>query len=224
MISRIEKFEGWFDKKSISESKISVQDQHYDKLRNLAIGRTFDEFLDKTDSVAFDYDMLYRGSIDGSIPDESFMTDYIGHAREYGDKVDGLLYNRSDLLYFDDIIFDNLRSYLRGKLSMEAIRSLYAPYFRTKLIDGMRGDLDTEDKVIEYVYHMINSTDSFEDAIKSKEGLDSLVPLLTHYAKSKGKNIISFYGNDYDGDQLEFVVIDPDRYIKLSDFYNVATS
>jgi hypothetical protein len=88
-------------------------------LFKVAKGITYDNFLNKTDSL--NYNILYRG---GYLSNQVFMTDYIGHAKEYGDDVDGIVYNYEDLLYFNDRVFDNLRNQF-NRLTKQDIKKIY---------------------------------------------------------------------------------------------------
>jgi hypothetical protein len=79
-------------------------------LIDLAKKYDYDAFLNKTDSLTSKYDILYRGMLEGDeLSNNSFMTDYIGHAREYGDYVDGIIINER-AMYFDNISFNKLRN------------------------------------------------------------------------------------------------------------------
>ena len=90
-----------------------------------------------------------------------------------------------------------------------------------KLGDAMYQLDYEEDGVINFVYDLlVNSTENYKKYSMNKQN-DFLVPLLTYYAKSKGINIISFYGSDYGGAD-EFVVNDITRYTKLSDMWKSA--
>ena len=84
-----------------------------DSLYKIAKGNDYNTFLDKTDSLVYNYNILYRGSseYDRVLFNECFMTDYIGHAREYGEDIDGILYDKNDLIYFDNYTFNELREY-----------------------------------------------------------------------------------------------------------------
>jgi hypothetical protein len=77
----------------------------------------------------------------------------------------------------------------------------------------------TEKMVIDFVYDfVVDSVEDYQDISMSKKN-DFFIPLLMFYAKSKGKNIISFWGSDYGG-AYEFVVDDVSKYTKLSDIWN----
>ena len=176
------------------------------KLYNIAKGVDYNTFLKKTDSLAFEYDMLYRGSVD-ELENNIFMTDYIGHAFEYGDVVNGILYNPSDVMFFNDNTFSSLRQNYRG-LSKEDLLKIYNS---DKIID-----IDA----IDFVFKFIQSDVPYTKVNQNFDKNDLLVPIMQYYAKSKGKNIISFLGSDYDGDQNEFIVDDISKYKQLKDVWS----
>ena len=91
------------------------------------------------------------------------------------------------------------------------------------IVDGnhfnpiMSNDED-EDKIIDFVYNFIvDSVDDYKKYSMKKQN-DFFIPILMYYAKTKGYNIISFWGGDYGGAD-EFVVDDISRYTKLSDIW-----
>lgn len=197
-----------------------------DALYAVARGLDYDAFLKKTDSMTREYDILYRGMADGdSLGDQCFMTDWIGHAREYGEVVDGVIYDRKkDLLEMDDAAFNRLRRKLSG-LTKNDIRKIYAPYFKSyKLFDAMDGKYETEPAVIDFVSNFIKSDVPYSKVQQKKIENDLLVPIMLHYAKSEGRNAIAFWGNDYAdyGGALEFVVNDIGRYTTLKDIWKHA--
>jgi hypothetical protein len=74
---------------------------NFDKLLDIAKGVDYDTFLDKTDALSYFYYILYRGSEnDDSLENDIFMTDWIGHARSYGEEVEAIIINKKDVLYF----------------------------------------------------------------------------------------------------------------------------
>jgi hypothetical protein len=218
---------------------LNEQVKSHDELLDLAKQYDYDTFLNKTDALTSKYDILYRGMSEGDeLCDNSFMTDWIGHAREYGEYVDGIIINEKPM-EFDNYTFNEFRHNFPNLLDpslttkyylfdyeeyeekfKEKLRQIYSPYFKeSKLGDAMyQLDYD-EDKIIDFVYDFI--TDSREDYTKysMKKHNDFFIPILTYYAKSKGKNIISFWGGDYGGAD-EFVVNDISKYTKLSDIWN----
>ena len=204
-------------------------------LLDLAKKYNYDIFLNKTDGLASKYNILYRGFSEGDeLSNNSFMTDYIGHAREYGDYVDGIIVN-DKIMYFDNSTFNKLREDF-DKLLIPSIpkyfdydeyeetfkkklRQIYSPYFNEdKLSDAMYQLNYDEDKIIDFVYNFIvDSSEDYKKYSMNKQN-DFFVPILMYYAKTKGYNIISFWGSDYGGAD-EFVVADVSRYTKLSDIW-----
>ena len=204
-------------------------------LLDLAKKYDYDTFLNKTDNLVSKYNILYRGLSEGDeLSDNIFMTDWIGHAREYGDYVDGIIVN-DKVLYFDNSTFNKLREDFDKLLIpsipkyfdyddyeetfKEKLRQIYLPYFNEyKLSDAMyQFDYD-EDKIIDFVYNFIvDSVDDYKKYSMKKQN-DFFIPILMYYAKTKGYNIISFWGGDYGGAD-EFVVDDISRYTKLSDIW-----
>jgi hypothetical protein len=185
----------------LNESTIVKQ---YDDLINIAKQYDYDTFLNKTDNL--NYQFLYRGMSEGDIlSDNSFMTDYIGHAREYGEYVDGVVVNNKSIMYFDNDAFDYLRkdfiqvilpsfpkyfdNYVEYQEEIkEKLRQIYKPYFNeNKLTDAMY-ELDyTKDKIIDFVYDfLVNSTEKYEKYSKLKIN-DFFIPFLTIKLKEKGK-------------------------------------
>jgi hypothetical protein len=75
-------------------------------------------------------------------------------------------------------------------------------------------DVDTESKVIKFVRKFMHSDEKWTP----KKSNDFLVPIMLYYAKSKGKNIISFFGGDYGGSD-EYVVHDISRYVTLKSLW-----
>jgi len=194
----------------------------YDKLIQLAKNYDYNTFLSKTDNLTSFYNILYRGMYDGDeLSDKSFMTDYVGHAKEYGDYVDGIIVgDHQDILYIDDDIFNNLRDELKN-VDRKKLYNIYEYYFtNNKLFDAMVDD--DENSVIDFVYNFIKKSKvPYSKVQKNKIKNDLLIPIMLYYAESKGKNIISFLGGDYGdyGGADEFVVNDISKYIKLSTIY-----
>lgn len=213
----------------------------YSDLEELAREHDYETFVDKTDALASKYNIIYRGmSEDDELEDDSFFGEWVGHAREYGDHVDGVLVPMNDIMEFDNDRFEQFR--LRGfdeLLSLPSdvdydedaakikskLRKIYQPYFDNYKLDDAMYQLDyDEDKVIDFAYDfVVDSTEDYEKISKNKQN-DFLVPLLMHYVKSKGKNVLSFWGGDYAmaGGALEFVVADVSKYDKLSDIWKNA--
>ena len=194
-----------------------------DPLYKIAKGNDYNTFLDKTDSLVYNYNILYRGSseYDRILFDECFMTDYIGHAREYGEDIDGILYDKNDLIYFDNYTFNELREYFEDLDKI--IKEVYEPYFKKYGVDT----IEINDNIIsveKFVYIFLKKNINFKNACKNCKVSDALVPIMLYYAKKKNKNIISFLGSDYQlyGGADEYVVNDVSRYITLKDIWNKA--
>lgn len=214
-------------------------------LKELAKKYDYDTFINKTDNLVDKYFILYRGTYNDQLTDDSFFSDYVGHAREYGDYVDGIIINNNDMIYFDDIKFNYIRDNFSEILGLvkkyfyddedrydyykeykdiylKKLREIYEPYVDSyKLTDAMyHYDYDIE-KIINYVYKFITqSNNSYEKEALTKKN-DFFMPLLMYYVKSIGKNIVSFWGSDfsYAGGMQEFVVNDISKYPKLSDIW-----
>lgn len=206
-------------------SKLNLKSK-FPQLFKLATEFDYNTFLSKTDSLTHMYYILYRGisDKDNIIADNSFFSDYIGHAKEYGDFVDGLIVNPNDILYFDDNIFNKLRNKYNSKstikpLSKKYILNIYNPYFKkNKLFDAMVDEYNDERSVINFVYKFINSNIPYSKVQKNKIKNDLLIPIMQYFAIESNYNIIQFVGDDYSdfGGADEFVVNDTSRYTKLS--------
>jgi len=198
---------------------------NYDKLNDLAKQHDYMTFLEKTDNLVFHYNILYRGfSEEDEITDKSFFTDYIGHALQYGEHADGIIYNNGDVLHISDDEFQDLRKSLRS-LNKNEIENIYSYYFiHNKLFDAMGDDYPDEQSVVNFVSNFLKSDKPYSEVQKHKVKNDLLVPIMLHYAQLKNKNIISFTGGDYSdfGGADEFVVNDVSRYIKLSTIWKRA--
>ena len=164
------------------------ENSNFDGLYKLAKGVDYNTFLTKTDGVAFNYNFLYRGhNPDDSLNDFTFMTDYIGHARQYGEKVDGIIYNTGDVLRFNDSVFDNLRKEFRV-LTKKDILVIYLPYFKNyKLNDAMVGKYESEKSVINFVFNFIKSDIPYSKVQQRKVENDLLIPIMQNYAEKKAK-------------------------------------
>lgn len=212
--------------------KILNEEISLKELNAIAKGVDYDTFLNKTDSLASRYFMLYRGSADESLHNNIFMTDYIGHAREYGEHVEGIVADSNDLLRFNDNVFSGLRGQMR-KLSKQDLMTIYKPYFDGGKVDaygityksnGKTVRITTDKSVIEFVFKFIQSSVRYSNFSKQYDLNNLLVPIMQHYAKLKGKNIISFLGGDYAdyGGQDEFVVGDTSKYVTLKSIWEKA--
>ena len=192
----------------------------YDKLYSLAKGISFYDFLTKSDSLTSVYNILYRGYESNGLEDNVFMTDYIGHARQYGDKVNGIIYNETDVLYFNDDVFNELRKHCR-LFDKNNIKKIYNKFFESvKLFNAMDGKFHTENKVINFVYNFLKSEKPYSEISKTKTN-DLLVPIMMYYSEKNQKNIISFLGGDYIeyGGAYEYVVNDISRYTTLKQIW-----
>jgi hypothetical protein len=194
-----------------------------DPLYKIAKGNDYNTFLDKTDSLVYNYNILYRGSseYDRVLFNECFMTDYIGHAREYGEDIDGILYDKNDLIYFDNYTFNEQTEYFEDFEDLDKIiKEVYEPYFKKYGVHT----IEINDNIIsveKFVYIFLRKNINFKNACKNCKVSDALVPIMLYYAKKKNKNIISFLGSDYQlyGGADEYVVNDVSRYITLKDIW-----
>lgn len=204
-----------------------LKENNFEELYKRAKGVDYDTFLNKTDGVASHHNLLYRGHHpDDSLNDFSFMTDYIGHARQYGDKIEGIICNPGDVLRFNDSVFDNLRKEFKV-LTKKDMLGIYLPYFKNhKLFDAMQGKYESEKSVINFVFNFIKSEIPYSKVQQRKIENDLLIPIMQHYAEKKGKNIISFVGGDYFdyGGADEYVVKDVSRYTTLKDIWSKANA
>lgn len=206
-------------KNAIIENLIDYFHKKYDKLYKIAKEYDYETFLDKTDNLVYLYTILYRG---GEMSNDSFFTDYIGHAKEYSDDIDGIIINEKDILFFNDNIFEELK---KIKYNKSELKQIYAHHIKNGKMDMVMSNKHNNiDKVINFVYNFITSEILFSSIEKNHMKRDFLIPMMLDYAKNIGKNIISFVGGDYgeyDG-QNEFVVHDISKYPKLSDIYKEA--
>jgi hypothetical protein len=200
-----------------------------DPFYKIAKGNDYDTFLNKTDSLVFKYNILYRGGsdpYDRILFNQCFMADYIGHAREYGDDVNGIIYDYKDLLYFDNYVFNDLREYFEDNKDLKKIiKKVYTPYFSKYGVDTIEINDDIID-VEKFVFICLRKHINFKDACKNCKITDALVPIMLYYANIKNKNIISFTGADYQlyGGAEEYVVNDISKYPTLRDIWEKANS
>ena len=205
------------------EQFVNENIENLDSLYKIAKNFDYDTFLDKTDSLTNIYNILYRGcsfSDDEDLFDDVFMTDYIGHAREYGDNVNGIIYDQNEVLYFNNGVFNNLKKEC-NTLTKQELKNIYSPYINSgKLSDAME-KYDSEKLVVKFVYDFIHSDIPYSKIQQTKNN-DLLIPIMQYYAKSKDKNILSFLGGDYFdyGGADEFVVNDISKYVTLKDIWN----
>jgi hypothetical protein len=216
-------------------------------LKDLASkSESYDDFLENIEMTNFNNTLvLYRGMYDEYIQDECFMGDFLNHAKEYGDYVEGLLIPDPDnhILYFNDYVFKEIRWQI-GEILIpnipsdydidgyeikfkEKLKEIYSSYFKENKLSDAMYQLDCDEKcVIDFVYDFcFNSSEKFSKIAKSKEH-DFLVPFMLYVAKNrlkKPKNIISFEGSDFYGSD-EYVVGDVSKYTKLSDIWKKYSS
>ena len=181
-------------------------------LAKLAKGFDYDTFLNKTDALG--EPLLYRG---GSLGNLSFMSDWIGHARQYGEDVDGVVIDWKDVLRFSDETFEGLRRAVAGIKGSDLLK-IYSQFE-----DKLPNDARTCAKA---ALKFLKSGTPYKDVQMNPEINDVLVPIMVHYARQKGKNIIVFLGGDYGdyGGQDEFVVDVIGKYPKLSDIWKKANA
>ncbi|TXG75752.1 hypothetical protein E6Q11_06845 [Candidatus Dojkabacteria bacterium] len=197
---------------------------NYRQLIDLAKQYDYETFIRKTDNLTSTYDILYRGMSSTELVDKSFFSDYVGHAEQYGEYVDGIIYNYSDVLHFGDDTFDNLRRHFEN-ISKKELLDIYSYYFKNyRLLDAMVGDFSDETGVIRFVKTFLKSNIPYTKVQQQKVKNDLLIPIMLYYAQTKGKNIIQFTGGDYAdyGGADEFVVNDISRYDRLSDIWKSA--
>lgn len=224
-----------FIKESIQEFLNEQLNQKSDFL-DLAKKYDYDTFLDKISELTDEYNpssklnVLFRGMSEGELDDNSFMAEFLTHARGYGEWVDGIIIT-DKVLYFDNYEFDNLREnfiqvilptfpkYFDYDEYQDEIKEKLKQIYNNSKLDDAMYQLDyTEDKIIDFVYDfLVNSTEKYSK-YSNKKINDFFIPLLTYYAKNKGYNIISFRGSDFYGAD-EFVVNDMSKYTKLSDIW-----
>lgn len=172
-----------------------------------------ESFIQATDGQ----DVLYRGHYDDDVPNNAFMTDYVGHAGEYagdGGRVDAYAYDPSDVLFFNNARFDEFRNAMRGLTPQQ----LGAAYKAALAGNRHAGEFS---RSLTQVRKIIRSNTPYEDICGTPGMNDPLVPLLQAYAREKGKNIIAFLGSDYAdyGGQNEFVVGDVSKLVDLRKLY-----
>lgn len=183
-----------------------------------------DTFIRKTDGM----DVLYRGHHSEHVGNNAFMTDYVGHAREYaGDegKVDAFACDWSDVLTFSDARFNDLRRAASG-LSDHQLAAIYRDAIAEQRLANamMNGGTKTAKGVLTKVKRIIHSDVPYSSISTDATINDLLVPLMQAYALEQGKNIIGFVGGDYYGDQNEFVVSDISKLVNLRELHRKVQS
>lgn len=172
----------------------------------------YDKFVRKTDGM----DILYHGGAEYKLTDMSFFTDYVGHAYEYGDYVNGIITDLSNksVLLFDDNTFDKLRKNY-SNLTVKDIKNI--SYYQ-KTINA--GKIDKGDSL--KTLKILKSSTPYTTIAKNPQMNDLLIPIMLDYATKLGYNIIAFWGNDYAayGGAMEFVVGDVSKYKTLTDMWS----
>jgi hypothetical protein len=164
---------------------------------------TIEGFIDATDG----WPVLYRGHFGDKVEDNSFFTDYVGHARSYVDetgRIDAYAFDPRDALMFDDVRFDEMRfAYMR--LDADELADLY----RTALAGNRFGPDLMSEETLGTLYEILQGETPYSEMSADPGRNDLLIPLMQHYAReARGKNIIAFLGSDFGdfGGQNEFVV------------------
>jgi hypothetical protein len=159
-------------------------------------------------------DVLYRGHYDEEINDNSFMTDWVGHASGGEGKIDAFAYDPNDVLYFNDAQFELMRNSIK-RFSDKRLEVVYkAALVGNRHADYLMGDFHL-------VKEVLRGNKPYSKISDSPHLNDPIVPLLQAYAREKGKNIIAFNGNDYAdyGGQTEYVVGSVSKLINLRELY-----
>lgn len=170
-----------------------------------------DRFLKATDGM----DALYRGQSDGPVENNSFMTDYIGHAESYSDGIENVsafAVNFGDVLFFNDQMFDALRA-IYGRMPEQKFVAAY----HAALV-GHRHGAEFEGNGASIARKLIKSKQPYTKFSGDPTKNDAVIPLMQTFAREvHGKNIIAFLGNDYAdyGGQNEFVVGDVSKLVDL---------
>jgi hypothetical protein len=164
---------------------------------------TVEGFIDATDG----WPVLYRGHFGDKVEDNSFFTDYVGHARSYVDetgRIDAYAFDPQEALMFDDVRFDEMR-FLYMRLDADELADTY----RTALAGNRFGpDLMTPE-TLGTLHEILQGETPYSEMSMDPGRNDLLIPLMQHYARDvRGKNIIAFLGGDFGdfGGQNEFVV------------------
>jgi hypothetical protein len=195
---------------------ITIVENYNKSFEQLATkAETLEQFIRSTDGM----DVLYRGHYDSKVPNNSFMSDYVGHAAEYIDdtgRVDAFAYNESDVLYFNDQNFEAMRKYY-AQFSPKRIYEIY----KEELQDNRFSDELDDRKQFLKILRILKSDRPFAQYSQNFEITNYLIPLMQHYADHLGKNIVGFLGGDYGeyGGQNEFVVRDISKLQDLSVLY-----
>lgn len=168
-----------------------------------------EQFISKIDGGF--HDVLYRGHSGGEVSNHVFMSDYIGHAREYGDQIDAYAIDYNDVMKFDNTVFE----LMRHSCWQEARTQGFAKFYRV----ACEGNRFSRVLNMKLAKSLIYGKMPYSEISFTPDKNDSVIPLMQRYAASKGKNIISFMASDYGG-QMEFVVGDISRLIDLRKLYD----
>lgn len=178
-----------------------------------------EQFIRKTDGE----DVLYRGHHDDRTDNNSFMTDYVGHAGEYaggeggGGRVDAFGFDPNDVLYYDDNRFNEMRDAYK-----ELPDKQFAALYQAALVGNRHAGSFDGRQVLAKVKKVLRGNVPYSKISGDARINDLLVPLLQKYARdTHGKNIIAFHGSDYAdfGGQTEYVVGDISKLADLRKFY-----
>lgn len=170
-----------------------------------------DQFINKLDGSLVD--ALFRGHYDGQTPNNVFMTDYVGHAREYADddgRVDAYAYDPSDVLFFNDDRFNEMRRAFSALTDQQLAEAYKTALMGHRFADEFR-------KAFSTVKKLVRGGAPYSSFCGNHETNDVVVPLMQAYARELGKNIIAFHGSDYSdyGGQTEYVVGDVSKLTDL---------
>lgn len=174
---------------------------------------SYADFVKNTDGER----VLYRGALkDDALGNNVFMTDYVGHAKEYTDdgsydSVKGIVFSPDEVMHFNDTAFDAMRKEF-ATMSRTELRGLYEGHEKLSAPDS---------GTLKAVESALRSKKPYSELVGNLELNDHLVPVMQKYAENHGKGIISFLGTDYAdyGGQLEYVVKDTSKHPTLSDIW-----
>jgi len=169
--------------------------------------------------------LYHGGGPDGIVGDNQFFGDFYNHAKEYANGFDndsgvvtGFIYKTEDVFHFGNKEFSELQNVYK-KLTSTELKNFYSKSIKNGTFNTAQDSYNISDKqIIPLVKKLLKSDDNLEDMDVSK---DFLVPLFQKYAKSKGKNIISFEGHDFGG-STEYVVSDIKKLTNLNDIWKKA--
>ena len=186
---------------------------------------SYEDFLKKVDGKGW-YDVLYRGHSGDSKTANIFATDYYGHAKEYGDQVDGYVYSPSDVLFFNEPVFREMKNEY-GKMTAKQLSKIYKEAFSENRLDEamyMGVKKQDEKSVLGIVAKTLRGEAGIDDISMDKYIMDLMIPVMQHHATSKGKKIIGFLGGDYAiyGGQNEYVISDVSGMPRMTDIWNAS--